>query len=157
MQNTPQSGVREPQLLATPRPNDGYTTAPTVHASNSKPAQEPAASDQTALFALLQEMKTSIDAVHARLEAIEDRILKMEYEMVDVRHTAYAGATFGWANMSVLECLAGPLGRVNTVSEMKKETIDDVAESAQHRDAERAVLNISGLSEGSRGRVGQGI
>jgi hypothetical protein len=101
-------------------------------------------------------MKTSLDAVNTRLGAIEDRILKIEYGMVDVHHTAYAGATFGWANMSALECLAGPLGRVNTVSEMKKETIDDVAESAKHRDADYAVLKTRGVSEGSRGRVGQG-
>jgi hypothetical protein len=99
-------------------------------------------------------MRTSLDAVNTRLGAIEKRIREIEYGMFDVQCRAYAGATVGAASLASLERLAGPLGREEAVSELKKEAEDFVAGAVGKREAAWAGLDAAGVAGGSRGRVG---
>jgi hypothetical protein len=130
MQNTPQSGVRDPELIAS-RHNDGTTTAPAVEGCGTKSN----ASDATAILALLHEMNRAIAAVSSQIASVDARVASTENRLMFVEnrldaldeglvliqgHT-YACNVYLTMGMAALEAVAGPLGCRELVSALKAE------------------------------------
>jgi hypothetical protein len=128
MQNPPQSGVRDPQLIAA-RHNDGTTTASAVEGSETKPI----ANDATAILALLHEMNHAIAAISSQIASVESRVASvdtcvasierrlsaLDEGLVVIRSHAYASNVHSTASMAALEELAGPLGCSERVGSIK--------------------------------------